>query len=165
MLVTGAAHALTIITVHTTFPSQPEPRPRPHHISGQNSPDSSPGLCLLHDYKVGLYFAELVLLLKNHWPQHHVQTLQACRWCPSCNCFCRLCCEFCPLYALIEQGPHRSCSSLQTLVTGLAVLGLSSLQASYSKSEGLQATVLGFGHSLEGLTELRSPMLVSTVLL
>lgn len=93
---------------HNLSLSQPEPRPRPSSsdIWTKTAPDSSPGLCLLHDYKVGLYFAELVLLFKN-LIDHNIM-FRLCRLADGapCNCFCRLCCEFCPLYALIEQSPQ-----------------------------------------------------------
>ena len=64
---TGAAHALINIIIHTTFPFLSlSPGPDLHlPTSGQKQPlpNSSSGLCLLHDYEMKLYFAELVLEL------------------------------------------------------------------------------------------------------
>ena len=109
MLMTGAAHALIIIIIHTTFPFLSlSPGPDLHlPTSGQKQPpNSSPGLCLLHDYEVKLYFAELVLLFKNLIDHNIMFRFSSLADGAACNCFCRLCCEFCPLYTLIDLSPR-----------------------------------------------------------
>ena len=93
---------------HNLSLSQPEPwsRSSSSHILTKTAPNSSSGLCLFHDYEMILYFAELVLLFKNLIDHNIMFRLSRLADGAPCNCFCRLCCEFCPLYALIEQSPQ-----------------------------------------------------------
>ena len=98
--------------------------------------------CLLHDYEVKLYFAELVLLFKNLTDHNITFRLSRLADGAPCNCFCISLLWVLPTVRFDRTVPTRL-PSLQTPVTGLAVRGLPSLQASWLQIRGSPQLFLG----------------------